>query len=57
VSVHIEELHTEVTPGGGQGGTTAGGEAGGDAVEERVARAHQRAECLNRRVAAEAFDD
>lgn len=56
MNLHVGEVHTEVTPGGGPGGTTAGEQPGDDAME-RVAQARRRAEWLARRVAAEAFDD
>jgi hypothetical protein len=57
VSLHVGEIHTEVTPGGGPGGTAAGEQPGEDALEERVTQARRRAEWLACRVAAEAFDD
>jgi hypothetical protein len=56
MSVHVDELHTEVTPGGRPGGAP-GEETGGGALEESVEQALRRAECLAHRVAAEAFDD
>jgi hypothetical protein len=58
MSVHVDELHTDVMPAGGSTPASRSGEdTGGDTIEERIAEAQRRAECLARRVAAEGFDD
>lgn len=58
MSVHIDELHTDVTPAGGSsGGRDDRGAGGRETVEEQVARARRRADWVAARVAAEGFDD
>jgi hypothetical protein len=58
VSVHIGELHTEVAAPGGPG-TPDGRDPKNtrDSAEERAREARRRGEWLERRVAAEGFDD
>jgi hypothetical protein len=58
MSVHIGELHTDVAAAGG-GGASDGRDPKGsaDSAEERAREARRRSEWLERRVAAEGFDD
>jgi hypothetical protein len=58
MSVHVGEVHTEVIPTGGPGGT--GPEASREpewTPQQRAAEERARAGWLQRRVCAEAFDD
>jgi hypothetical protein len=58
VSVHIGELHSEVTTSSAASGSD-GHDPGraGDSTEEREREARRRADWLEQRVAAEGFDD
>jgi hypothetical protein len=58
MTVHIGELHTEVVAGG-DGKPSDGRDPGGagTAAEEQAREARRRREWLERRVAAEGFDD
>jgi hypothetical protein len=58
MSVHIGELHTDVAASGGAGASDGRASKGsGDSAEEREREARRRREWLERRVAAEGFDD
>jgi hypothetical protein len=57
MSVHIGELHTDVTSGGGAASDGRDPKGSGDSGEERAREARRRSEWLERRVAAEGFDD
>jgi hypothetical protein len=57
MSVHIGELHTDVTSGGGAASDGRDPKGSGDSAEERAREARRRSEWLERRVAAEGFDD
>lgn len=60
MSVHVDELHTDVTlaPAAGQGGGLDAGTGGGNGEpREALEEAWRRAKCLARRVAAVDFDD
>lgn len=58
MSVHIGELHTDVAASGAAAGPDGGdSKRRGDSAEERAREARRRAEWLERRVAAEGFDD
>jgi hypothetical protein len=58
MSVHIGELHTEIAASAGGGADDGRGpKDGGDSAEEQARELRRRSEWLERRVAAEGFDD
>ena len=58
MSVHIDELHTQLGLSGALPGGQAGQQAaGGQPADERAAEERRRAAWLACRVAAEGFDD
>jgi hypothetical protein len=58
MTVHVGEVHAEVVPAGGPGGSTPEARPEPEWLrQQRAADVRARAEWLRRRVSAEAFDD
>jgi hypothetical protein len=58
MSVNVAQVHTEVTAaGGGRPGDGRDPKGAGESAEEKAREAGRRREWLERRVAAEGFDD
>lgn len=56
MAVHVNEVHTDITAGGGQGSMPTG-KGDRQPEDERWRDAKRRTECLTRRVRAEGFSD